>query len=87
MRINKILISLDVQEKIFKKHNVKRDDIEAVFFDDPYYFKDKKGRYVVIGYDYVTVVFEFYDNYAEIITAYKSSRWQKRLYKVKRCFQ
>jgi len=86
MRIKKVMISFETQEKIFKKHNVRRKDIEAVFFDDPYYFKDKYGRYVVIGFidDYVTVIFEYQEEIATIVTAYRSSRWQKKLYKVKR---
>ncbi len=86
MRISKIKVSVEVQEKVFKKHNVSRDELEAVFFDDPYYFRDRKGRYVAIGFigSYVTVVFEFSEGCAEIITAYRSSKWQKKLYRMKK---
>jgi uncharacterized DUF497 family protein len=84
MRIEKVMISFSVQEKIFKKHNIKREEVEAVFFDDPYVYRDKKGRYVAIGSNYVTVVFSFNSDYASVVTAYRSSGWQKRLYKVKK---
>lgn len=86
MRINKILVAFEVQEKIFKKHNVKREDIEAVFFDEPYYFHAKKKRYIAIGFieKYVTVVFDYDNGDAAVVTAYESSRWQKKLYKVKK---
>jgi len=86
MKIRKIMISFDAQEKIFKKHNVRREEIEQVFFGEPYYFKTKSSRYYAIGLAgrYVTVVFEYEKGCASIITAYKSSKWQTRLYKVKR---
>ncbi|MBU1946184.1 MAG: BrnT family toxin [Nanoarchaeota archaeon] len=86
MRIDKIRISPEVQEKIFKKHKVLRDEIENAFFDEPYYFKDRGGRYVAIGFIdcYVTVVFEFDKGCADVVTAYRSSEWQRKLYKVKR---
>tara|TARA_B100001971_G_C17813583_1_gene345328 strand:- start:281 stop:535 length:255 start_codon:yes stop_codon:yes gene_type:complete len=84
MRIKKVLVSFEVQEKIFKKHNVTREQIENVFFDEPYVFRSKEGRYVAIGNEYITVVFDYDNGDAEIVTAYRSSRWQKRLYKVKK---
>ena len=84
MKIRKIQISVAVQEKIFKKHGLKRAEIEAVFFDAPYYFK-MRARYLAMGCigKYITVVFEYNNKVAEIITAYQSSLWQKRLYKAK----
>lgn len=87
MRIKKILILLKVQKKIFKKHNIKREEIEAVFLDnEPYYFKTRSNRYIVIGFvgKYITIVFTYNEGVAEIITAYESSKWQKKLYKVKK---
>lgn len=80
------MVSFVVEEKIFKKHNVKREDIEAVFFGEPYYFRDKKGRYIAIGFanEYITVVFEYQDEIAAVVTAYRASKWQRNLYKVKR---
>ncbi len=87
MRVKKILISLKVQEKIFKKHNINRDEIEAVFLDnEPYYFKTRINRYMVIGFvgKYITIVFIYDKGVIEIITAYESSRWQKKLYKEKK---
>lgn len=85
MRIRKIKITLDVQEKIFKKHNLRREEIEGVFFDEPLYFHTKDKRYMAIGFidKYVTVVF-YYEGDAVVITAYESSKWQRNLYNVKR---
>lgn len=86
MKINKIIISFKAQEKIFKKHGITRDEIEAVFFDEPYYFKAKGKRYIAIGFaeKYVTIVFAYGDKEAKIITAYTSSDWQIKLFKRKR---
>mgnify|MGYP001576508588 CR=1 FL=1 len=86
MKINKISVSFGAQEKIFKKHSIKRDEIEAVFFDEPYYFKAKGRRYIAIGFveKYVTIVFAYDDKEAEIITAYPSSDWQIKLFKRKK---
>ncbi len=86
MRIKKVLISAEVQEKIFKKHNIKREEIEAAFYNEPYFFKTRGKRYIVIGFvgRHITIVFDFIENNAEIITAYLSSKWQKKLYKAKK---
>jgi len=85
MKIDKVIITLKTQEKIFKKHKIKRDQIENTFFDKPYCFKVKNKRYLLIGYigEYITIVFNYKENQAYAITAYKSSKWQKKLYKRK----
>ena len=86
MRIKKILIELKVQEKIFKKHNVLREDIENVFLNnEPIFLKAKDGRYIAIGFigEYFTIIFELNECIANIVTAYKSSKWQKKLYSVR----
>ena len=86
MRIKKVLISVNVQEKIFKKHSIKRREIEDVFYDEPYFFKTRGNKYMAIGFveKYITVVFDYKENNAEIITAYLSSKWQKKLYRAKK---
>lgn len=86
MRINKIFITFKTQEKIFKKHHITRTQIESVFLDDTLYLRSRNKRYVAIGYvnDYITIIFQYNNGIAEIVTAYKSSEWQKKLYKVKK---
>ena len=86
MRIKNILISLRIREKIFKKHNVREEEIEGVFFDEPYFFHTREKRYIAIGFleKYITVVFDYDGRNAIIVTAYESSEWQKKLYRVKR---
>ena len=68
------------------KHNIKRDEIEAVFFDAPYYFKSRGKRYIAIGFveKYITIVFVCNHKEAEIITSYPSSGWQIKLFKRKK---
>tara|TARA_Y100000310_G_C20302465_1_gene632453 strand:- start:412 stop:672 length:261 start_codon:yes stop_codon:yes gene_type:complete len=86
MKIRQILVSFEVQKKIFKKHNVKRTEIEGVFFDEPYFFKTRSNRYVAIGLvrRYITVVFNYKEGTAVVVTAYEASKWQKKVYKEKR---
>ncbi len=85
MNIKKILVPFTIQEKIVKKHKVFREELEAVFFDEPYFFKTRNDNYYAIGFigEYVTVVFKFDEGQAIITTAYRSSEWQKNLYKRK----
>ena len=85
MRIKKILVEKEVQEKIFKKHNVNRDDIESVFFDEPIFYRTRDNRYMAIGDNNITIIFAYEKGTAKVITAYFASKWQKRLYKVKKC--
>jgi len=83
MKLKKILITFEIQEKIFKKHKITRTQVEGVFFDEPIFLKTRNQRYTAIGFidEYVTVIFNIKENNATIITAYKSSKWQKKLYK------
>jgi len=82
MYISECIISIEIQQKIFKKHNLARVEIEDVFWHKPYYFRTRKNRYMAIGQN-VTVVFEYRNKAAVVITAYRSSRWQKKLYQRK----
>ncbi len=85
MRITKVFVSLQTQEKIFKKHHVLREEIENVFFDEPFFFRTRQSKYIAIGFigKHVTVVFYHRKEDAEVITAYKSTTWQKNLYNTK----
>ena len=86
MIIRKILISVEVQEKIFKKHDIQREEIEKVLVSEPYFFHARHKRYIAIGFigKYITVVFDFDKGNAYVVTAYSSSQWQKELYLVKK---
>ena len=86
MRISKILISAEVQEKIFKKHGIKREEIEeGLLQGNSKCFKTRTNRYLAIAHKngYLTIVFGCRNSVAEILTAYRSSDWQIRLYKRK----
>lgn len=84
MLIRKVLIDSAVEEKIFKKHGVGKEEIETILlFDEPTYFKTSKGRYSAIGFGnrFVTIIFGYERRCAEVITAYPSSEQQIRRYK------
>ncbi len=85
MEINDILIEEDVQEKILG-HGLQREDVEnGLHFGNPKFSKDRFGRYLAITHynRYVTVIFEYKDSNAHIITAYPSADWQVKKYKRK----
>ena len=85
MRIRKVLIEEWAQGKIIE-HGLKRKEVEnGIFFGNPKFLKDKYGRYVAITHynRYITVVFEYVNFNANVITAYPSSDWQIRKYKRK----
>ncbi|MEK6907224.1 MAG: hypothetical protein AABW45_01735 [Nanoarchaeota archaeon] len=87
MRIKKILVELNVEEKINKKHRVYREEIDnALFEGNPIYFKTRKNNYMAITLKerYITIVFKYNKNIANIKTAYPSSDGQIRLYKKRR---
>jgi hypothetical protein len=83
MKIRQVLISDGVAEKIYEKHRVLPEDAEEVLFSNPVIRRAKDGRYIAIGFvdHYLTVIFEYSQGVAEIVTAYPSSNWQTRLYK------
>jgi len=82
MRIRQVLITFDIQEKIFSKHNITREQIEEIFLDAPHFVRIRKNRYMGIGNigTYITVLFDYLKDSAHVVTAYHSSKWQKRLY-------
>ncbi len=89
MLIQKILMSLEVAEKIKCKHGL--DPIVAKIILEGYSTchveKVGGGNYMAIGLcsaGYVTVFFEYEAGTVEIKTAYQSSNWQIDLYKRKR---
>lgn len=85
MRIRKTLIEDLAREKILK-HGLKKEEVEnALLYGNPKISKDKYGRYLAIAHHnrYITVIFEYVNFDAEVITAYQSSDWQIRRYKRK----
>lgn len=85
MRISKVLIEEFVKEKVLAKHNVKATEIEEVLLQDHLLLKSKIGRYTAIGHyqRYLTIIFEYKNGNATVITAYPSSDRQVRYYKKK----
>jgi len=86
MIIKAIKIKPSIEIKIFNKHGITIDEIEKVLTEDkPYFAKSKESRYISIGIwsRHITIIFEYYKNEAEIITAYPSPKWQISLYKRK----
>lgn len=86
MKISKIIIEKDIEEKIFYKHSIPLFEIEEALFSNPYILKTRESRLVAINWfqKYITIIFELRDNKAFIITAYPSSDAQRKLYKRKR---
>ena len=87
MKLIKILIKLEIQEKINKKHGIYREEIELALFEgNPVFFRTRKERYIAITLKnkYITIVFEYDKGIAEVVTAYLSSDWQIKLYKNRR---
>lgn len=86
MILRKVMVELKIEEKIFKKHSVLREDIEhALLEGNPRYFKTKGEKYIALTHEkrYLTIVFEYKKGNALIKTAYPSSKWQRRPYKRK----
>ena len=86
MKIRKILIEADIQEKILWKHGVKREELEnALLEGDPRFFKIRDNLYMAVTHyeHYLTIIFEYNQLNAIVKTAYKSSDWQIRRYKRK----
>ena len=86
MKIRKILVEIDIQEKILWKHGVKREDLEnALREGNPRFFKIRDNLYTAVTHFeyYLTIIFEYYKTDAKIKTAYKSSDWQIKRYNKK----
>lgn len=86
MRITKVIIGEEVRAKILYKHNVEAVEVEEVLLQAKVMLKSAFGRYLAIGYyqRYLTVVFEYNQGLATIITAYPSSERQINYYKRKK---
>lgn len=86
MKIDKILVQLEVQEKILWKHGITREELEnALLEGKPKFFKIRANVYMAVAHysHYITVVFEYDKNNAVVKTAYKSADWQIRKYSKK----
>jgi len=86
MKIIKVLVEAEIQEKILLKHGIKREALENSLFEGkPRFFRIKDDIYMAIArYEqYLTIIFEYNKHDAVIKTAYKSSDWQIRRYKRK----
>ena len=84
MRFKKILVEFKVQEKIYKKHDVTRDELEETLFEGkPVILRTRQGMYLAIGFvrKHITIIFTYKNGIAFVKTAYSSSDWQIRIYK------
>lgn len=87
MLIERVLIEEEVKQKILQKHNVRAREIRHVFDRDPYMTRTRDDRYLMIGKAhtrFLTVIFEYSQNTAFVVTAYDAADWQKNLYKEKK---
>ena len=85
MKIGKIII-LEVVEEHMLKHGITSEDVEnALRLGNPIFSKDRNDRYLALtpSNKYLTIIFEYKNSDALIITAYQSSDWQIRKYKRK----
>lgn len=89
MKINTVLITPEVVEKILFKHGIRPSEIENVLrekHDKTYFGKVKKDRYMAIGKSlrgYITIFFDHSSGIGEIASARFSSASEKRKYKRK----
>ena len=85
MRFDNIIIEDRIKEKILSKHKVRADEVKETLLNKPLFLKTKFNRYIAIGHcqRYITIIFEFNNKTANIITAYSSSNSQIKLYKKK----
>ena len=86
MEIRAVSIKPEIQQKIYRKHGILTQEIEAILAEGKPIFKKASGNQVMaIGLfnRYVTIFFE-YDSKtkeADITTAYQSDRKQVKYYK------
>ncbi|MBI2143938.1 hypothetical protein HYU17_02185 [Candidatus Woesearchaeota archaeon] len=86
MHIEDVYVKEAVEEKIFGKHGIIREEIKGTLLaDEPKHFKSGKGRYLAIGFveRHISSVYENKNGIAMMVTAHPSSKWQVRLYKRK----
>lgn len=86
MHLKDVDLEEAVDEKVFRKHGISREEIEkALLLDEPKHFRTRAGRYLGIGFTerYISIIYENRIGVAVVITAYPSSQWQIRMYKRK----
>lgn len=89
MKINTVLVTPEVVEKILLKHGIRPSEVESVLkqkHDKTYFEKVKKNRYMAIGKStrgYVTVFLDYSAGIGEIASARFSNTSEKRKYKRK----
>lgn len=86
MQVKRVYITEHTIKKILRKHNLRKDEIERTIFEDyPIYLKTRNERYLCIGRvnRYITIIFNLNNKFADVITAYQSSKWQIKLHKRK----
>ena len=86
MQIKELHLEPSVEAKITLKHGVMKSEIDAaLFLDEPKYFKARNGRYMAVGkaQRLITIIFEYHEGIASVITGYSSSKWQRKLYERK----
>ena len=82
MLIREIHLKEAVEKKL-QEHNVTESEAEdALLRDEPKYLKARSGRYMAIGQAqrFITIIFEYANGIAMIVTAYPSSESQIKLY-------
>lgn len=86
MKIKKILVETEIQQKILHKHGIKREELEnALLEGKPKFIRIRDNLYMAITHyhEYITAIFEYEKQTATIKTAYKLSDWQISRYKKK----
>jgi len=83
MIIREVQIVKKIEHKIYKKHGVIFYEVKNGLVLNPYVKKTSDGRYFAITKfnRFITVIFEYENNIADVITAYPSSKWQIKLFK------
>lgn len=89
MKINTMLVTPEVVEKILLKHGIRPSEVESVLkqkHHKTYFEKVKKERYMAIGRSlrgYITVFFDYTAGIVEVASARFSNTSEKRKYKRK----
>ena len=89
MKINTVLVTPEVVEKILFKHGISPSEVESVLkqkHDKTYFEKVKKNRYMAIGKSqrgFITVFFDHSARTGEVASARFSNMSEKRKYKRK----
>jgi hypothetical protein len=85
LRIHDVFISRNIADKIWEEHGVSAEEPLDLLHGDPMIRRARGGRYLAVDLasaGYLTVIFEYQRGTAEIVTAYPSSNWQVKLFKM-----